>query len=184
MPKRKQAFWWVGEEPPEDDEVEEVGNRLDRDEHREQMEDLKDLTNRLAALSPKVRRTMPLDEETLDQLDLLAAAAHRPDRRRVLLKARQMVALADPEKLEAALAGNTPANQWDREMVHWRNRIVAGDDRVIQEFVQTFAGADRQAIRSLARVARGEGKEAIAAQGRLLQTLRDAAKQPVDEGEE
>ena len=181
MPKREQAFWWVGEDPPEDEEAVEPAARLDRNVNRAQMEDLKDLANRLARLSPRMRRAMPLDEETLDQLDLLAAAENRPDRRRVLLKARQLLEGADLAKVEAALAGNTPANEWDREMVQWRNRIVGGDDRVIQAFMEEHPRADRQAIRSQAREARAPGASAAAAQAKLLQLLREAGTQRPEE---
>lgn len=183
MPKRKQQFWVIGEDQPEETETpeEEESGRQARGEHREQREDLKDLANRLARLSPKMRRTMPLDEETLAQLDLLAAAENRPDRRRVLMRASTLLANADQEKVEAALSGNTPANQWDRDIAHWRSRILAGDDRVIQSFLEAYPQSDRQAIRTAAREARAG---ASAAAARLLQLLRDGASALVEEDEQ
>lgn len=149
--------------------------RLDRGLHRDNMEDLKDLTERLSALPQKVRRALPLDEELQYHLELLASA-ERSDRRRLLLRTRQLLGGADLVALEAALTGNSPAAHRDQATIHWRTRILAEGDAALQAFVEAFPRADRQSIRANAREARGTTPAAVRAQGRLLQLLRAAAE--------
>jgi ribosome-associated protein len=175
MARKRSEFSWERDEPvavPLD--VPEEGGRPERREHREAMRDLKDLANRLAGLTPGHRRTLPLSAETLDELDLLDAADGRVDRRRVLMRAKRMLGGEDLVRLEAALAGDTPAITRERELVGWRTRILAGGDPVIQRFVEAWPAADRPAIRAAAREAKGEGVAARAAQVRLLRCLREA----------
>lgn len=143
-----------------------------RSEHRGDMLDLKDMANRLADLSAGHRRTLPLDAETQDVLDLLARS-EGAGRRRVLMLAKRMLGAVDLVQLEAALHGDTPAAARDRECIRWRTRLVGGDDAVLQEFIEAHPGADRQAIRTSTRDARGTGPAAERARLRLLQLLRD-----------
>lgn len=82
---------------------------------------------------------------------------------------------ADVPRIEAALAGETDAVARERELVAWRARILAGDDREVQAFVEVYPRADRQAIRARAREGRREGPRATAAQVRLLRLLREGA---------
>lgn len=171
---------------PEGDAVvadEPSAGRPIRSEHRAKMMDLKDLANRLAKLSAGARRQLPLDEETLAQLDRLAAADPRADRRRVLMRAKLLLGAEDLAKLDAALAGDTEAAAWEKESIRWRTRILAGDDTVLQEFVAAFPGVDRQAARTAAREARGQGPVADRARTRLLQLIR-AAPSAAGAGEE
>lgn len=180
MARRRTGFLWE-REPAEGPEEEETEARPERSEHRAAMRDLKDLANRLAGLSRGQRRTLPLGAETLDQLDLLEAADGRVDRRRVLMRAKLLLGREDLGRLDAALAGDTPAAAREREIVAWRARMLAGDDRVVQAFVEAWPAADRQAIRAHTREARGTGPGAAAAQARLLRTLRDAVVRAVAE---
>jgi ribosome-associated protein len=151
--------------------------RLDRGQHRDNMADLKELTEHLSTLPQKVRRALPLDEETQDHLELLSNA-ERGDRRRLLLRTRQLVGAADLVALNAALAGNSPADQRDQATRHWRARILAEGDAAINGFVEVFPRAERQSLRANAREARGTSPGAVRAQGRLLQLLRIAAAPP------
>ncbi|MDP2315645.1 MAG: DUF615 domain-containing protein [Pseudomonadota bacterium] len=166
------------EEPLLDDAVEpeqEAARPFDRNEHRAAMVDLKALTNRLAKLPQSVRRNLPLDEEMQHHLDLLAAADASSHRRRLLMRTKLLLSGADLAKVHAALEGDTPAAHRNRETARWRTRIVAGDDAVLQAFMEAYPGADRQGIRSSAREARGTGPAAARAQTRLLQQIRAAA---------
>ena len=182
MSRKKQEFGWVRGEDDEDGSslagAEEGGDedyRPIRSDHRGAMMDLKALANRLAKLPSGLRRTLPLDEETQRQLDMLAAADQRPDRRRVLMRAKLLLGAVDPVQLEAAIAGDTPVAILDRALIDWRTRIVAGDDAVLQSFVEAYPATDRQAVRTSARETRGQGPGAAAASRRLLQLLRNAA---------
>ena len=132
---------------PERDE----SGRVDRDLHRARMDDLHALTERLARLPVRNRRTLPLDEETLAHLDELAAAAPRADRRRLVLRTRQLLAQNDLDALANALERGDPATLRDQLLVRWRTRIVAEGDAAIQEFLTDFPSGDRQAVRTAAR---------------------------------
>jgi ribosome-associated protein len=160
---------------PEVEATPEPTGRPIRSEHREAMMDLKDLANRIAKLPQAARRALPLDEELQEQLDRLANADPRSDRRRLLMRAKLLLGAVDLARLNAALAGDTATAAWERESVRWRTRILAGDDALIQEFVEAFPGADRQAIRTATREARGQGPVATRAHIRLLQLIRAAA---------
>ncbi len=173
--------------PGVDEPSEEAVKPFDRNEHRAAMVDLKALANRIARMTQHQRRMLPLDEDTHEQMDMLAAAARMPHRRRLLMRAKLFLSGCDLVKVQAALEGNTPAAARDRETAHWRTRIVAGDDTVLQAFIEAYPGADRQGIRSSAREARGTGPAAARAQTRLLQQLRAAAAivpEPEDDDEE
>lgn len=146
--------------------------------------DLKALANHLATLPQRVRRALPLDEELQEQLDLLARAAGRPDRRRLLMRVKLLLGALDLVALDAALSGKGPAAERDRECVRWRTRLIAGDDQDLQAFVEEQPRADRQAIRASIRDARGEGPAAARAQTRLLELLRAAAAACDAEGQD
>lgn len=166
---------------PEEPDAEPAG-RLDRSVHRGQMLDLKALANRIAKLPLATRRTLPLDEDVQAQLDLLAAADPRSDRRRTLMRTKLLLGGVDLVKLEAALAGDTASAAWDRESDRWRTRIVEGDDLVLQAFMEAWPRADRQAIRTCAREARGEGPAAKRAFSRLLGMVRASARPAGEDG--
>lgn len=157
------------------DEEDQPSDRKVRSVHHDEMRDLKALTNRIAALPLKVRRTLPLDEETQACLDILAAAEPKPARRRTLMRAKLLMGGVDPELLEAALAGKTPEAAILEETLQWRSRIVAGGDDDLQAFIVRYPDSDRQAVRTNAREARGKGPVAERAMARLLTLLREAA---------
>lgn len=161
-------------EPADPDVAAPAPRRAIRSEHRSQMLDLKALANRLAALPMGQRRTLPLDDELQDQLDHLATVVGS-DRRRVVMRTKLLLDAVDMVKLEAALAGDTPAAARDRACVQWRTRMIAGGDPVIQAFLEVHPRADRQAIRTSAREAGGEGHMAERARVRLLQLLRESS---------
>ncbi len=151
-----------------------------RSEHRTDMLDLKALANRIAALSEGQRRALPLDDETREQVELLARA-EGAGRRRLVMRVKGLLGAGDLVQLQAALAGDGPAEHHDRECVRWRSRLVDGDDAVLQLFVEGHRAADRQAIRASVRDARGVGPGAERARTRLLELLREAQSAPTIE---
>lgn len=163
-----------------DDAPAHAPRRAIRSEHRGQMLDLKELANRISAMPQGVRRGLPLDDEAQAQLDLLAVASGS-DRRRVLMRAKLLIGGADLVALEAALDGDTPAAARDRACIQWRSRLVAGDDVVLQAFMERYPAADRQAVRTATRDARGPGPAGERAKTRLLQLVREAAAAPGEE---
>ena len=145
-----------------------------RSEHREDMSDLKALANRIAALPPGQRRALPLEDETREQVELLVRA-DGAGRRRLLMRVKGLLGAGDLGQLQAALAGDGPAEALDRECVRWRTRLMDGDDAVLQLFVAAHPGSDRQALRASIRDARGVGPAAERARTRLLVLVREAS---------
>lgn len=154
-----------------------------RSEHREDMLDLKDIANRLATMPVGHRRTLPFDAELQEQVDLLART-EGAGRRRLLMRVKLLLGGLDRTLLDAALAGDTPAAARDRECIRWRTRLIAGDDAVLQQFIEAHPTADRQALRTHIRDARGTTPAAERARTRLLQMVREAdAAEPAAEAE-
>jgi ribosome-associated protein len=145
-----------------------------RGEHRDEMEALKALANRIARLPPGQRRALPLDAETLDQFELLAGAALKPDRRRSLMRAKLLLAHADLDAIQAVLDGRGPDALAAQAADAWRQRLLAGDDTTLQAFLAAHPSGDRQGIRAAIREARGEGAAGKRAALRLLALLRSA----------
>ncbi len=152
-----------------------TSDRVARWDHRDDMEALKALANRIAKLPPAERRALPLDEEALAQFENLANAALKPERRRSLMRAKLLLAHADMDVLHAVLEGGGAAALAARAADSWRDRIVAGDDAVLTSFLAAHPGGDRQALRAAARDARGAGPPAKRAALRLLKLVREAA---------
>lgn len=180
MSRRKTVLHEVNPPPPppgapEPDEDEDDGRPI-RSEHRARMMDLRELVNRMAAATPSIRRSLPLPHEVIDLLEQIAAAGVRPDRRRLVMRARLVMGEdVDVAALEAHLAGHTPAAALERRLTAWRTRILEGGDPAIQRFVEAWPGADRQGIRALAREARVEAPGG-SANRRLYRLLREAVE--------
>jgi ribosome-associated protein len=179
MGKKKPVFLWVREDMEEEEESGDEECRPQRAEHRAHIADLKDLANRLAKLSSGQRKSLPLEEEARQQLEVLVQASPGPERRRALMHMKSLLGSADIDKVERFLAGDTPAASQYQAALHWRARLMEGNDETLQGFMQVFPSADRQALRSQLREARKP--DATSAQARLLSVLRDAMGVP--EGE-
>lgn len=178
-------------EPEVDDvDAEEASGRPVRSEHRAEMDALKALANRIAKLSPGVRRSLPLDAATLEVLEQLAAAGLRPDRRRTLMRAKLLLAHEDVEAVVATIEGGGAAAVAARVAESWRDRLLTGGDDVLTGFLAEHPRGDRQALRAAVREARGEGPAARRALPRLHKLVREAldagpdADAPAADGDE
>lgn len=157
-----------------DGEVEEGPGRPVRSEHRADMDALKALANRIAKLSPGMRRSLPLEPETLEVMEQLAAAGLKPDRRRTLMRAKLLLAHADVDAVVAVIEGRGPAADAARAAEAWRDRLLAGDDAVLTTFLASYPGGDRQVLRTALREARGDSPAARRALPRLHKLVREA----------
>ena len=91
------------------------------------------------------------------------------------MRAKLPLAHADMEAIHAVLDGGGPALLAAQAAESWRNRIVAGDDAVLNTFLTQHPSGDRQALRASAREARtGEGPAAKRAALRCLRLVRAA----------
>jgi ribosome-associated protein len=152
----------------------EATGRVVRSDHRAAMEDLKDLANRLAELPAGQRRELPLDEEVLEALERLVAAGQRPERRRILMRVKLLLAESELGPVRAFIAGETPAALAAQAAEGWRTRLLAGGDEVLQYFVEAHPAADRQALRAAVREAKGDTPAAKRAFQRVFRIVCDA----------
>lgn len=155
--------------------TEDIG-RVVRSDHRAAMDELKDLANHLADLPSGQRRGLPLDEEVLAELERLAAAGQRPDRRRLLMRVKLLLGESDLAPLRAYLAGETPAAIVARTAEEWRTRLLSGGDEILQRFMNAHPAADRQALRTALREARAEVLPEKRAFQRVFRILCDAVR--------
>lgn len=180
--KRTRHFEWVRDDVAReesavsfvDGEEEEDVGRPSPAEHAAAMDALRELANRLAALPASKRRQLPLEPDVLTALDELAALGHTPARRRQVHRVKGMLSHVDRDALEAALAGDGPAERLHREAERWRTRLLAGGDDEVQDFVTAHPSADRQALRASLRAAREPGETGARAARRVLDQVREA----------
>ena len=175
MSRKSRALEALNEPPPPEVE-DEPKERPIRSVHRAAMMDLKATANHIATLPTKVRRALPLDDEAQAVFDQLAACAPTPERRRLVMRAKLMVGRVDPDVLAAALDGRTASKELDEMLVAWRKRLLDGSDSELSLFIQTFPQADRQKLRTTLRDGKGQGATAERAKSRLLDELRQAAR--------
>ena len=168
MARKKKSFQWSADAT----EVEEPVERRDRKEERAQNRALDRLALRLASLTLGERTRLPLDDQLLEELALLASLGPQSAHRRQLLRVQGLLRVADLAAIEAGLAGEVQddARLWSTE--RWRSRIIAGGDAELEAYVAEHPGADRQHLRSLARQARGQGPAAAGAARRLFQAMK------------
>jgi len=100
--KRKRGFEWVAEDA-EGEAIEPV-ERPSRSAEKRRRKQIEDLVKRIARLSPGHRRALPFDEDVLDALDDLANSKPTPNRRRLLIRCKDLLAEHEPADIEQAIA--------------------------------------------------------------------------------
>ncbi len=129
------------------------------------------------------RKALPVHADVLAGLavidDLSTRGSVRSGLRRQRLYVAGLLRYEDLDALREALpqhGGVSPREQALQVVEHWRRRLVEGGDEVLDELVEAFPAADRQALRSLIRRAQkehaaekpGKGFKALFAELRAL----------------
>ena len=177
MARKKRGFEWMRE----DQEGEAITHvqRRDQTAARAERRALEDLAQRLVAMPTGRLTKLPLDEETLEALAVLARQGPKSSRRRQLLRVQAHLRPLDIEALEAAIAGATQDTTRLQLLERWRRKLIEGGDDQLQAFVDAHPTADRQRLRALTRQSRGQGPVAARAARRLFQVMKEATP---DEG--
>src|SRR5688572_15309699 len=124
--------------------------------------ELKDLGKQLVELPEKALQRLPLSESFLDAI-LDAKRFSRGALQRQLRYIAGMVPHEDVEAIRKTLEElQQPHRQQVREfqqLEQWRDRLLAGDEDLLNELAQRFPRADRQHMRQLIRNALREREQ-------------------------
>lgn len=126
------------------------------------LEELQDLIKRVIALSPRHFEEVPMSDDMREHFVL----ARRIERGALSRHIRYMSGRIHEEDLEAMVATMDRQYLPQKEAVErlhrvegWRDRLIAGDNALLTELVDTLPGCDVQYLRQLVRNANKEAKD-------------------------
>ena len=179
MARKKTVFQSIREDQLEDPPDRPV--RPDREGNREERDALSDLALQMAALPTERRKKLPIDGELAEIVELLNRVLRGSGRKRLIRRAVKLLRVEDVEALQREVSGEGAYDDRLHALERWRTRILEEGDPAIHDFVHQHEGADRVALRNLARQAKGESPAAVKARKRLFQTLKTATPRPAGE---
>ncbi len=174
--------------PPEDGAPEGAEESSGRPTYRERKAEsvaLAGLAKALVELKPSQLADVPLPDDVREAV-LVARGLDRGPRVRQLRRVSQLLRLHDVTEIGAAAkdAGHKQRRRATRERLYeqWRERLVAGGDPALAEFVDEHPMVDPQRLRQLLRQARrdpgsGKSKQAMLA---VLRLVREACETEVN----
>jgi ribosome-associated protein len=147
-----------------------------RREQQEVEEALLELAKDLVLLKDRMLAKLELPETVLLALVEVRATKDGSSRNRAMRQVRTAIRGADPELIRNRLKdlkdpsrSGAPSRVLDR----WRDRLVAGGEEDVSEFLRAYPAADRQQLRQLVRNVR---KAAESARVESLRVLAKALK--------
>lgn len=137
-----------------DDELEKSKSQIKRE-----MQALRDLGKELVDLPVSVLKKIDLSEAVYEAVRL-AQGLKREALRRQLQHIGKLLREEDEAAIRQALAQIAQPQRDEvralHEIEHWRDRLINGDDEIINQLVDRFPSAERQQLRTLVRNARKE----------------------------
>ena len=138
------------------------GDEKSKSQIKREVLELKDLGKQLVELPEKSLQKLPLSESFLEAI----LDAQRFSRSALQRQLRYIASLVPHEDVDAIRKGleelRQPHLQQVREfqqLEQWRDRLLAGDEELLNELAQRFPGIDRQHIRQLVRNAAREREQ-------------------------
>ena len=153
-----------------------------RSQRKREVEALQKLGVRLAELTPEQLRHIDIRPDLRAAVEQLRAITTRGARRRQMQYIGALMRALDTTDIQDALGaidrGHAREVEWERRIERWRDRLVEGDEAVLEEIVARHPEVDRQRLRQLARNAHHapEGPERTRAARVLFRFLRAAAE--------
>lgn len=146
--------------PPSDHDPAERPSKTRR---KQQMHDLQQLGEELAALPASRLETIGMPDGLRSAIAEYHRTRSHEGRRRQLQFIGKQMRLADPEPLREAVADFKLGSARDTLALHqaerWRDELIA-DDQAQSRWAQDFPGSDLQRLRSLVRAARRDAAAA------------------------
>lgn len=155
-----------------------------RSQQRREALDVLALAGTLMELSDGELQRIPLSETLRTQVDFARSiTAHIARKREMQFLAKHLRKAEDElPAIRAAIDVNKQGKRRESAAHHrlerWRERLIAGDDDVLQAALAEFPGIERQTVRQLVRQARHEAErgQPPAASRKLFRMLKDAAE--------
>ena len=158
-----------------------------RNELKQQMQDLQELGEAVAALPPDRLDKLKIDERLRDAIDELRRTKSFEGKRRQIQYIGKLMKHEDPEPLREAVASYRVGSATDTLALHqaeyWRDQLLAADD-ALANWVEEFPATDIQQLRSLVRSARKEKLEPGERHGRAYRDLFKLVKEQLRAGSE
>ena len=129
---------------------------------KREMQALRDLGEELVDLPAGELKKFEFSESLHDAI-LLAQNSKREALRRQLQHIGKLLREEDDAVIRKTLVQISQPQREEvkafHEIEHWRDRLIAGDDEVINQLVSRFPDADRQYLRQMIRNARKEHQQ-------------------------
>ncbi|MDD2060512.1 ribosome-associated protein [Pseudomonas sp. GD03860] len=129
---------------------------------KREMQALVDMGERLTTLKPDTLAKLPLTDELRMALEEHKKHTANEAKRRHRSFIGKLMRDQDIDAITALLdqldASSRQYNERFHNLERWRDRLIDGTDEVLEKFVQEYAEADRQQLRSLIRQAQHELK--------------------------
>ncbi|MBU1249351.1 MAG: DUF615 domain-containing protein [Proteobacteria bacterium] len=114
----------------------------------------------LASLGRETLRKAPLSQDIKEALLEFKAMTKHEARRRQMQLIGKLMREADIDPIEEFLdrfrAGKSKTDRAFQQIEEWRDRLMDGDDGLMEELMERFPGGDRQQLRQLTLSARRE----------------------------
>ncbi|MCW7761763.1 hypothetical protein B5C26_13965 [Photorhabdus luminescens] len=175
----KQPEDWLNDYPAEEEEEEIIW--VSKSEIKRDAEALKKLGTELVELSKSALERVPLDEDLLTAIEL-AQKIKREGRRRQLQFIGKLLRTRDVEPITTALDKLKNRHNQQITLLHkleeLRDKLIDGNDDVIDEVVTLFPQTDRQQLRTLIRNAKKEkaANKPPKSYRQIFQYLKDMAE--------
>lgn len=128
---------------------------------KREMQALRDLGKELVFLPAAVLKKINLSDVVYEAV-MLAQGLKREALRRQLQHIGKLLREEDEAAIRQSLAQIAQPQRNEVRAFHevegWRDRLISGDDEVINQLVSRFPAADRQQLRTLVRNARKEAQ--------------------------
>jgi ribosome-associated protein len=160
------------------DSLEVSKSQRKRDAH-----DLLVLARQLISMPENRLKRLPLDQDLRNEVDFARSIRSHGARKRQLMTVGKMLRKRDTEELLDAVNNIDEKNRQETVRLHhveaWRDRLIAGSDQELSEFLEQNQGANVQILRQLIRNAKKEAQlnKPPAAARKLFKVLREMNKQ-------
>jgi ribosome-associated protein len=154
----------------------QLPERDSKSQRKKQMLALQKIGEALVNLSAPELAKIHLEGSLADAVDHARSCKTHEARRRQLQFIGKLMRNVDVEPIAAALEKVQLKGQLSKAKFHqverWRDRLIAGDDAIVQEFLQKFPDGSSQQLRQLIRNTQKE-KKLAGADTALFRYLRD-----------
>lgn len=152
--------------------LENQPERISKSERKRQMLALQKLGEMLVALSSSQLAKIPLDPILADAIKEARVLNSHEAKRRQLQYIGRLMRNVDPEPIQTALDQFELKKGQSKALLHqierWRDRLIAEDNKALEEFLDKFPNVDHQHIRQLIRNAKKATRGADTALFRYL----------------